>query len=130
MADSESSKPKRRVVKKAETVRELAEKSANAQPKKRGIVRLTLHYIGKPFVLIGKQLAKLGRFKPFRVLGFIIVPPYFRNSWKELKLVTWPTGREAWRLTLAVIIFSIIFGVMIAGVDWVLDKVFKQVLLK
>jgi preprotein translocase SecE subunit len=130
VADSESSKPKRRVIKKAETVRELTEKSVNAKPKKQGIVRLTLHYIGMPFLWIGKHLAKLGRFKPFRIIGFIIAPPYFRNSWKELKLVTWPTGREAWRLTLAVIIFSIIFGVLIATVDYGLDKVFKQVLLK
>jgi preprotein translocase subunit SecE len=129
---AEPAKPKRRLVKKTETTREKTEKSVleRDKPKKQGVVRLTLRYIGAPFRVLGRGLAKIGHLKPFRLIGRILWPTYFRNSWKELKLVTWPTRREAAQLTLAVIIFSIIFGVIIAIVDYGLDKLFKQLLLK
>jgi preprotein translocase SecE subunit len=132
---AETAKPKRRMVKKAETVREKAEKSAQPKPpKKTGPLSLALRYIAAPFRWIGRLFAKLGRFlgryKVFRVIGKILWPTYFRNSWKELRQVTWPTRRETWRLTLAVIIFSIIFGVLIAVVDYGLDKLFKQLIIK
>jgi preprotein translocase SecE subunit len=126
----ESAKPKRRVVKKAETVREATQKSGDKKPKKRGILSLTLLYIGLPFRPVGRLLLRVGRLKPFRILGRILFPTYFRNSWKELQQVTWPGRRESLQLTLAVIIFSIVFGALIAVVDFGLDKVFKQVLLK
>jgi preprotein translocase SecE subunit len=124
----ESAKPKRRVVKKAETVREATQKSGDKKPKKRGILSLTLLYIGLPFRPVGRLLLRVGRLKPFRILGRILFPTYFRNSWKELQQVTWPGRRESLQLTLAVIIFSIVFGALIAVVDFGLDKVFKQVL--
>ena len=79
---------------------------------------------------LGRKLAKVGRLKPFKILGKILWPTYFRNSWKELRQVTWPTRRETWQLTLAVIIFSVIFGVIIAVVDFGLDKAFKQLIIK
>ena len=129
MAD-EPAKPKRRTVKPVETVREKAEKAANKTPKERGVIGLTFHYISLPFRLLGRKLAPLGRFKVVRVIGRILWPTYFRNSWKELRQVKWPTFREAAKLTGAVIIFSAIFGVLIAIVDYGLDKLFKQVLLK
>jgi|SRR5688572_7616274 preprotein translocase SecE subunit len=122
MAKEEPAKPKRRIVKKAETVREKVEKSAkvNAKPKNQGIVRLTFYYIFWPFRFVGRGIKKVGRF---------FVPKYFKASWAELKQVTWPTGREAWKLTLAVIIFAIIFGAVITVVDIGLDKLFKKVIL-
>lgn len=129
MADS--AKPKRRMVKKAETVREKTEKSALPKPeKKRGVIRLTLGYLAAPFRWLGRKLARLGRFKVLRFIGRIVWPTYFRNSWKELRQVTWPTRRETWSLTVAVIVFSIIFGVLIAITDFGLDKLFKQLILK
>lgn len=64
--------------------------------------------------------------RPFRWL----VPPYFVNSWREVKQVTWPNRRETWRLTLAVFIFAVVFGALIAGVDKILDLLFKKVILK
>lgn len=119
------------MVKKAETVREKAEKSSLPKPSKQdGIVRLTLSYVAAPFKWIGRKLAKLGRFKVMRIIGKILWPTYFRNSWKELRQVTWPNRRETWQLTLAVIIFSIIFGAIIAVVDYGLDKAFKQLIIK
>lgn len=59
-----------------------------------------------------------------------LTPSYFINSWREVRQVTWPSRRETWRLTLAVFIFAIIFGAMIAGVDKVLDLVFKKLILQ
>jgi preprotein translocase subunit SecE len=57
------------------------------------------------------------------------VPPYFRNSWKELTQVTWPDRRQTRRLTFAVILFSVIFGTIVAGVDFGLDKLFRTFIL-
>lgn len=131
MAEDDAVRPKRRVVKKAETVREIAEKSVkNPVTKEPGIIRLTLRYIGKPFVAIGRLLAKIGHKQPFKFIGHVLWPAYFRNSWKELRQVTWPNRRESWQLTTAVIVFATVFGVLIAVVDFGLDKLFKQVLLK
>jgi len=123
------------MVKQTESIREKTVKAAQPKPeKKTDVLRLTLHYIGTPFQWIGRKLAKLGKklgkFKFFRVLGYIVWPKYFRNSVKELRQVTWPTTRETWQLVLAVIIFSVVFGTIIAIVDFGLDKAFKQVLLK
>jgi len=116
---AEPAKPKRRMVKQTESIREKTVKAAQPKPeKKTDVLRLTLHYIGTPFQWIG------------RVLGYIVWPKYFRNSVKELRQVTWPTTRETWQLVLAVIIFSVVFGTIIAIVDFGLDKAFKQVLLK
>jgi preprotein translocase subunit SecE len=131
VAEEEEQQPKRRIVKPAETVREKAEKSSQeAAAKQPGVVRLALRYIGKPFRWIGRGLAKIGHKQPFKWIGHFLWPPYFRNSWKELRQVTWPSRRESRQLTTAVIIFAVVFGVMIALVDFGLDKLFKQVLLK
>jgi preprotein translocase subunit SecE len=65
-----------------------------------------------------------------RFIGRIIGFTYIRGSWQELKQVTWPSRSEGRRLTTAVIIFSIVFGVLIALVDFGLDKLFKDLLLK
>ncbi|MBI2592482.1 preprotein translocase subunit SecE [Candidatus Saccharibacteria bacterium] len=68
--------------------------------------------------------------RPFaRPIGWLM-PTYFINSWREVKQVSWPNRRETWRLTLAVFVFAIVFGALIAGVDWVLDQGFKKVILK
>ena len=71
---------------------------------------------------------------PFRVVGRFLykylVPPYFKNSWRELQLVTWPNRKQTRDLTFAVILFSIVFGIMVAIVDFGLDKLFKKVILQ
>ena len=65
----------------------------------------------------------------FRVLRFL-VPPYVKNSFNELRQVTWPSRRETIKLTFAVFMFAIIFGALITITDFGLDKIFKKVLLK
>lgn len=121
--------PKRRLVKKAETVREKAGKAVESgnQPRR---LRTTTRKVFVPFHFAGSQFAKLGKYKVFRIIGLILLPRYFRNSWKELRQVTWTKRRESFRLTFAVIAFAIIFGVAVAILDYGLDKIFKEVLLK
>lgn len=120
---------RRRLVKKAETVREKAEKAADDSKQPRRL-HATKRRITAPFRPIGRVLKKLGKFKPFRIIGLILVPPYFRNSWRELKQVTWLKPKESLRLTYAVFAFAAIFGALVALLDYGLDKIFKQVLLK
>jgi preprotein translocase SecE subunit len=126
---AETAKSKRRLVKKAETVREKAEKAVedSKQPRR---LHATKRRVSAPFRPIGRVAKKLGKFKPLRIIGFILVPPYLRNSWRELKQVTWLKSKESLRLTYAVFAFAAIFGVLVAILDYGLDKIFKQVLLK
>jgi preprotein translocase SecE subunit len=83
-----------------------------------------------PLKQIGHALRWFFRLRAIRFIGRILGLSYLRGSWKELKQVTWPTMREGRRLTTAVIIFSIVFGALIALADFGLDKLFKQLLLK
>lgn len=139
MADEQSGKSKRRV-KNPETFRERAVKAAEEVDKPKKTKRLG-QAVNKPikatFKPIGTFFTKLGKskiFKPFRkparFVGKILVPVYLRNSWQELKLVTWPSWKQSRQLTSAVLIFAFVFGVIIAVVDYGLDKLFRSILLK
>jgi preprotein translocase subunit SecE len=83
-----------------------------------------------PLKQIGHAIRWFFRLRAIRFIGRMLGFGYFRSSWQELKQVTWPTRREGRRLTTAVIIFSIVFGALIAVVDYGLDKLFKQILIK
>ena len=131
MAEETDQKPKRRI-RKVETVREKTAKSADTDtPTRRSLVwrgfTAPFRFVGRGFAKLGK---KLGKYKFFRVLGRILLPKYFRNSWKELKQVVWPTGKQTRQLTGAVLLFASVFGALVALLDFGLDKVFKEVLLK
>jgi preprotein translocase SecE subunit len=137
MAD-EPKKPttkKKRLVKNPETFRERAQKAAQADSRPKSPSRIktagsratgpvsrnfSRAYNAKPLAPIRKVL---------RIVGRIIFPKYFRQSAQEIKLVTWPNWAESRRLTFAVIVFAVIFGASIAGVDCVLDKIFRHLLL-
>ncbi|HSW74744.1 MAG TPA: preprotein translocase subunit SecE [Candidatus Saccharimonadales bacterium] len=131
MADEDQKKPKRRV-RKVESVRDISTKSE--QPATVGTGRKIGRGFTAPVRFIGRGIAgvghKLNKIKVFRILGLILWPPYFRNSWKELRQVTWPNGKQSRQLTTAVILFAVTFGIIIALLDFGLDKIFKQVLLK
>ena len=128
MADKPASKTKRRVVKNPETFRERALKATdeNDKPKRGAGIKKASGTAVKPILGPSRKLFGL---KPFRIIGKILVPVYFRNSWKELRLVTWPSWDESRRLTYAVLVFAIIFGLSIAGVDYVLDRIFRDILI-
>ena len=137
MAEKQTGKPqKKRLVRNPETFREKAVKatSNSDKPTRRRRVVGGIGAVVKPVVRPVAKLAKLGPFKVLgkvlRFVGRIIVPAYFRNSWKELRLVTWPSRRLSIRLTFAVLLFAIVFGALIAVVDFGLDKLFKEILLK
>lgn len=55
---------------------------------------------------------------------------YLRESRVELGKVDWPTRRQAARLTIIVVIFSIIFAAFIAGIDFVFSELLQKVVLK
>ncbi len=127
-----SNNKKRRLRASPQSIREQSATAAAkaAEPHRPSIAGKIL---GAPFRLIGRIFRPvfryLGRYKFFRVIGYILVPPYFRSAWRELRLVTWPNFRQTRDLTIAVIIFSIIFGVIVAAVDYVLDKLFRKFIL-
>lgn len=83
-----------------------------------------------PLKHVGHALRWFFRLRAVRFIGRMLGFGYLRSSWRELRQVTWPTRREGRRLTTAVIIFSVVFGALIAVVDYGLDKLFKQLLLK
>lgn len=130
-----------RKVKNPETFRQKALKASIEESKQNPIKRLIkklVFIIYLPFRLVGAKIAKnkiakavwkILR-KPFRIIGLIILPRYIRNSWKELKLVTWPNWKTSRKLTTAVIVFAIVFGITVAIVDFLLNKLFRNILLK
>jgi preprotein translocase SecE subunit len=137
VAEAKKSKIRKPRVRKAPTLREQAElaRSKAETEKEPGKFRRVFSKIGsflKKTRLtrnpVTKLLARIGRFI-LKILRWL-TPNYFINSWREVRMVTWPTRRETWRLTLAVFIFAAIFGAMVSGVDKVLDIIFKKVILK
>jgi preprotein translocase SecE subunit len=50
---------------------------------------------------------------------------YFKGAWIELKQVRWPTRKATWGLTLAVILFSIFFVVLILLLDAFFKFIFE-----
>lgn len=137
-----SDKPAKRQLKKVETVRQRAERAGTEQPRKRR-VRTTASKASHPFRALGKKVAKVSSplafmLKPFktrpvrligRILGAILLIKFFRNSWKEVRQVEWPDARTTIRLSIAVFVFSILFGALIAVTDYGLDKVFRKVFI-
>jgi preprotein translocase SecE subunit len=132
----EPTKPKKRIVKNPETFRERAQKASTEIDKPPRFIYVK-RILRAPFRLLGAIGREIGSFplfkplhKPLRIIGLIIFPVYLRNSWHELKLVTWPSFKESLRLTWAVLLFAIIFGTSVALIDYGLNSVFKRILLK
>jgi preprotein translocase SecE subunit len=129
----QSAKKTKRLVKNPETFRERAIKASENADKPGQAAKFKTaggKVVAPVFRPVKAGGRKLGTFKPFRVIGKVIFPAYFRQSWQELKLVTWPSWAESRRLTYAVLVFAVIFGATIAGVDYGLDKLFRNILLK
>lgn len=56
------------------------------------------------------------------------VVSYVRESVMELKRVTWPTGKQAFRLTAIVLGFCLASIVFIGLIDWALSYGYGQLL--
>ena len=53
---------------------------------------------------------------------------FLRETKDELKKVVWPTRQEVIRLTLVVILVSLIVGVFLGGLDFVFVKVIETII--
>ncbi|MCC6643878.1 preprotein translocase subunit SecE [Candidatus Peregrinibacteria bacterium] len=53
---------------------------------------------------------------------------YVQESVMELKRITWPTGKQAFKLTLIVIGFCLVFAAIIGLVDWLFNFGYTQLL--
>lgn len=134
MADDKVAK-KPRVRKSPETVRERADKQTakdNAPKGKikgkivrplsvlRRVASKEYHPVPVPDNKTGKVLKKRVR----------LVPRFVRESWEEIKLVTWPTKKEAARLTVAVLVFALVFSIFVQLLDVIFNRVVKEIFLK
>ena len=110
--------------KKPETVRERAERAIqeSSKPSK----RTDESKVDKPEKKTRKLRRNKADKKPRR---FHIIPKYFRESFAELRQVTWPNRKETFKLTTAVILFSIVFAALISVVDSGFSLIFKKVFL-
>jgi preprotein translocase SecE subunit len=68
-------------------------------------------------------------FVPFKWINRHLVPKYIRNSFAELRNITWPGRKLSRQLTTAVVLFSIVFAIVVSSLDYGLDKIFKKVFL-
>ena len=50
------------------------------------------------------------------------VKSYFKSCFEQLSKVTWPTKKQAVRLTIIVLVFCFIFGVALTGLDLLLNE--------
>ena len=68
--------------------------------------------------------------KPFKfiLIPFVSFGKYLSNSWKELKLVRWPTRKETWKMTGAVIGFSIVFAIFLTLIDALFEFIFTTLI--
>ena len=142
MAEKSDKPAKKRQLKKVETVRERAERAGVEQPRKSRVMS-TASKAGRPLKAVANPVAKILRpfafiLKPFktrpvrligRVLATILLLRFFSASWKEVRQVEWPDIRTTIRLTIAVFVFSILFGALIAITDFGLDKLFRKVFI-
>ena len=122
-------------IRKTETVRERTEQSRNKDLKPKRLrkagssVKRPLQAIvdfGRKEYYLPMPKNKVGTFLNKRRS---FTPRYFIDAFKELRQVTWPSAQETTKLTIAVIMFAVIFCIIVATADYVLDYVFKKVIL-
>lgn len=65
-----------------------------------------------------------------RFLASVLLLRYFRESWKELRQVEWPNARTTAKLTLAVFLFAIVFGLFVSLVDYIIGLGVEKLIIK
>lgn len=55
---------------------------------------------------------------------------YLQQSWVELSKVVWPSRKDSIRLTVAVIVFSIVLAIIIGIIDFAFTKILQKIILK
>lgn len=109
-AASEVSESKKPATTSTKTVKKSSKPSTKAKQTDNKSAKRTK----KPFIL----------FRPFIALG-----RYIRDSWRELRKVEWPSRRATWKMTLAVIVFCVIIGVLVLVLDWASQWLIQEVIL-
>ena len=126
-------------VRKMETVRDRNQKAveratAKATKVRKKPVKAVANKLASPLKKPVRVASKPFKTKPVKFigkwLGRILLPKYFRNSYKELRQVTWPSRRETWKLTFAVLVFTTVFGLLIIVTDYGLDKIIRRIVLR
>jgi len=64
-----------------------------------------------------QQLVNLDRFEGLR--------KFIRETWAEIKKVIWPDRETTRNLTLVVIAVSVVLGILLGGIDYVLFQLFE-----
>ncbi len=54
---------------------------------------------------------------------------YFRDIRGEFSKITWPDRQTAFRLTLAVVIYSAIFAAFLGGLDYVFGEAIRKLII-
>jgi len=55
---------------------------------------------------------------------------YFVQSFNELKKVNWPKRADIIRLTIIVIVSTLVAMAFVVGLDWVLSKIINYLIMK
>lgn len=77
-----------------------------------------------------KQVKSKTKPKKFaKVRSKIRVPRYFKDSWREVKKVTWPTRKDAVKFSFAVIVFTAIFALFTSLLDFGFNQLVERIFL-
>lgn len=124
-----------------QTVRARSQSGAPVSKKRR--LKTSAKIAANPIKVAGRRVASVAKplnplLTPFktrpmrfigRILAKVLLVNYFISSYNELRDVEWPNLSETVRLTIAVFVFSIIFGLLVSASDFGLDKLFHKILL-
>lgn len=72
---------------------------------------------------VAEKTEKKTRKNPLRAIG-----GYFKGAWYEIRQVRWPNRKATWSLTLAVLIFTGFFVLLIVLLDTLFQYLFEQIL--
>ena len=59
---------------------------------------------------------------------FSRISAYFKGAWEELKQVRWPNRKATWSLTLAVLLFTAFFVILILLLDLLFGYIFELII--
>ena len=130
---SESVKSAAKVRKASSSMRDSSAKS-RAKAEKPKKIRKAAGAAKRPFKSVAGVLSKeYHLIKPKKDDKFMtksrkFTPSYFRSAWTEVKFVKWPGRKETWKLVLAVFIFALVLGVIIAVTDYLLEKILRTII--
>lgn len=70
-----------------------------------------------------KTKRKSSRRNPLRAIG-----EYFAGAWYEIRQVRWPDRAATWKMTIALLLFTAFFVIIILLLDWAFQTLFNTLL--